>query len=68
MDTRTPHPPPKSRQEARARLRQAAERLEREGANWLERHPYETLAAALVAGWLLARYPGLGRLLLKLLV
>ncbi|MDX2007286.1 MAG: hypothetical protein SFU83_18755 [Meiothermus sp.] len=68
METRTPHPPPTGRQEARARLRRAAKRLEREGADLLERHPYEALAAALMAGWLLSRYPGLGRFLLKLLV
>ncbi len=65
-------PPPKEgspdRQEARARLRQAAQRFDQESLDWVERHPSETLLLALLVGWLLARYPRLRRVLERLLV
>ncbi|WP_027877082.1 hypothetical protein [Meiothermus cerbereus] len=64
-------PPPKDgspdRQEARARLRQAAQRFDQESLNWVQQHPNETLLLALLVGWLLARYPRLRRVLGRLL-
>jgi hypothetical protein len=64
-------PPPKEgspdRQEARARLRQAAQRFDQESLDWVQQHPNETLLLALLVGWLLARYPRLRRVLGRLL-
>lgn len=68
MPGERPAGPPTSREEARARLRRAAARFDLEGAGWAERHPYEALGLALAAGWLLARYPRLRRVLARLLV